>query len=167
MRLAELIALLLLVPANRAVSNQEPSISCSLATTTPSSWPRFENELFSIQIPPGYESRPIASLNSVAGKWVEKSDRLDRSSINFSASKAVVVHPPSDECNEQIGGKLAVTTAGIGLTGRYFVRASWPDPLGTHSWHLEVWADTENPEVQAEDLAAIRSVVLKGDSGGA
>ena len=154
--------LLLLSSASWAIKPLEPSIKCSLPTTTPVIWQRFENELFSIQIPPTYEFRAVESVDSLVGKWVEKTDRPDRASINFIASKRDKTYAPAEECSEEIGGGRAITSAGIGPSGRYFVRAKWPDRVGPHSWQVMIWADTPGPAAQAEAFAALRSVLLKG-----
>jgi hypothetical protein len=58
-----------------------------------------------------------------------------------------------------IGGWQTRVEAGIGPTGRYFVRAVWLKPMpGYPNWQLVIWADTANPEEQLEALSALRTV---------
>jgi hypothetical protein len=48
------------------------------------------------------------------------------------------------------------------------VRAEWLKPIGgKHDSYLVVWADTADPTEQAEALAAIRTVAVKGIKDGA
>jgi hypothetical protein len=145
------------------------SIGCAAEVPSTNSWQVDSVEPFAMSVPPGYKYQPIQVTSGALGKWVRRTGQR-QSAIVFSVGPRGTFMREYEvaACTQSIHGEQARVATGIGPTGRYLVRAEWLKPLGGRKGsYLVVWADTANPTEQAEALAAIRTVALRGIKDGA
>jgi hypothetical protein len=143
------------------------SIPCGSAGPDSASWSVTETPVFTIRLPSTYQYRAIDVTSGFSGKWTHAGTGKQRS-INFMTGR--LEHFPRQSitsiCKESIGGRFVRIETGIGPTGRYFVRFEWLEALPRQpDSFLTIWADTADPNEQAEALAALRTVQL--NAGGA
>jgi len=123
-----------------------------------------QTAVFAMQIPPGYKYEPIDTRGGLAGRWVRRTGKGQSSigfflGVRFKAQSEGV----ASSCHETIHGQQTRIETGIGPAGRYFVRAEWLRPQGSHeNWYLVVSADAVDPGEQLESLSAIRTIEVKG-----